>query len=114
MKKYFELNGIKYEAKEIGFNEVADLQDMGVDLFGSRNALASVRGYVAICMGVTLEEAGKEIEKEIVSNGVKIADLITEIATLMTEKVAESDFFRTITQIPTEEVAKNTRKKKAE
>lgn len=92
MTKMFELNGKKYVAKEITFNAVCELEDLGVSLMeADTKQLSSLRGYIAYCCGLSTEEAGKEIEKHLISGN----DL-SGIAKAFGEQINESDFFQAL------------------
>lgn len=104
--KSFNLNGKTVIARDLGFGEICDLQEMGVDLLDVANikGMVAVRGYVAICLGVDKDTAGAEIEKHIVANGF---DIIQEISEAMMSKLEESDFFRKIIEAATEKAAQS-------
>lgn len=101
MKKMFELNGNKYVAKEITFNAVCELEDMGISLMSADSKQLSVlRGYIAYCCGLSVEDAGKEIEKHLIGGN----DL-SDIAKAFANAIDESDFFQALrkgtkTEIP--------------
>ena len=87
--KYFTLNGKKVEEKELSFNAVCDFEDMGVDVRAlSGKPLSLTRAYIAYAEGITLEEAGKEIEAHILNGGDmdKVMDAISSA-------FRNSDFF---------------------
>ena len=90
--KTFELNGNNIVAKEIDFNLLADFDDFGVSIedAGSK-PLVFMRAYVAYCMGVSLEEAGQNINDHII-NGGKIDDVFK----VVNEALEESGFFRAL------------------
>lgn len=88
--KYFTLNGKKVEEKELSFNAVCDFEDMGVDIRElNGKPLSLTRAYIAYAEGITLEEAGKEIESHIV-NGGDMKGVMEAISSAF----RDSDFFR--------------------
>lgn len=91
--KEFTLNGKKYDAIRITFNDVCDLQDMGVDLtkITKLNALPTMRAIISLAFGKDRELAGQEIEQHII-NGGSIEDL-TEI---VKDAVEDSGFFKAL------------------
>lgn len=104
--KSFELNGKKVIAKDIDFNAIAELQEMGVDIFADKG-ISSIRGYVAYCLGIDKEEAGKEIEAHIIASDCSPMDALNEIASVMAEKIGESGFFRKVIESQTKEVTQS-------
>lgn len=104
--KSFELNGKKVIAKDIDFNAIAELQEMGVDIFADKG-ISSIRGYVAYCLGIDKEEAGNEIEAHIIASDCSPMDALNEIASVMSEKLGESGFFRKVIESQTKEVTQS-------
>lgn len=94
MGKVIEINGHEYKARTMGFNEVADLSDLGIDIFND-NPMVVARGYLAICMGASLEEAGKEIEAEIIKTG-DVVEIISKISEILAKEMEASDFFQAL------------------
>ena len=90
----FDICGVTYKAVPIDFNTVCALEDYGVSLTdaGSKN-LMLIRAYVAVCAGVTPNEAGKMIEQHIVDGG----DL-ESITAAFQKMVGESGFFQALKQ----------------
>lgn len=88
--KSFKLNGKNIIAKELGFGEMCDMQEIGVDItkpnYGSA---ALIRAYVAICLGISKEEAGEEIEQHIMNGG----DL-NSVSKAIHDAIENSGFFR--------------------
>lgn len=114
----FTLNGKTYFAKKFTFNMICDMDEMGIDVDRAmQRPLILARVYIAICGGITLEEAGNEIEKHMISGGT-----MDEIGEVIKKEVVESDFFRSMyglekeTQETQEEQGKTPKKstKKAE
>lgn len=92
--KSITINGKTYVAKEFDFNMICDLQDMGVDISSiAKTPMAAVRAYVAICMGVDKELAGKEIESHVVNGGE-----LDKVMETLASKFENSDFFRKLSQ----------------
>ena len=94
MTNKFTVNGKEYKAKAFDFNMVVDLEEMGVSLAESaKKPMSMVRTYFAICSGLALDVAGKEIEQHIIGGG-KLDDVMTA----MSKEMEESDFFRALTK----------------
>lgn len=115
MTRTFTINGKLYQAREITFNAICELEDAGVSLTEIESKpISTVRSYFAICLGGNKEYAGQEIEKHIINGGS-----LDEIMTAFREELADSDFFQALTKTANEETqenqeaetAKRTRKK---
>ena len=115
MTRTFTVNGKLYQAREITFNAICELEDAGVSLTEIESKpISTVRSYFAICLGGNKEVAGQEIEKHIINGGN-----LDEIMTAFREELADSDFFQALTKTANEEAqenqetetAKRTRKK---
>ena len=101
--KRFKVNGKEYVAKELDFNVVCDLEDMGANVTQiDRNAMSVVRGYVAYCGNMSPEEAGKEIQAHVIS-GYNF----NEVIEIIKEQMLTSDFFRGLNQTEEEGTQKN-------
>lgn len=88
----FTVNGKSYKTKEIDFNGMCDLEDMGVSVTNMREkSLSLVRAYVAFCANTSAEEAGKEIAAHM-KNGGKL-DSVMELAF---DALKNSDFFQSV------------------
>ena len=48
---------------EITFNTICQLEDIGVSLGEDRKTMSMLRGFVAIGLGISPDEAGEEIER---------------------------------------------------
>lgn len=94
MDRIFEINGKPYKAHKVDFNLVCNLDDMGIaiDSLGSKQ-MSTIRAYFAICSGMSLEEAGIEIQEHIINDGT-----LDELITCFLKEVEESDFFRKLAQ----------------
>ena len=53
--------------------------------------MSLIRTYLAFCGNITKEEAGKEIEKHLISGGK-----FTDVVEAMSEQMQDSGFFRAI------------------
>lgn len=103
MTRTFTINGKLYQAREITFNTICDLEDAGVSLTEiEQKPISTVRSYFAICLGGNKEAAGQEIEKHIINGGS-----LDEIMTAFREELADSDFFQALTKTANEEAAEN-------
>lgn len=106
MKKTFNLNGIDVVAKEVDFNLVCDLDELGVSLesIGTK-PMNALRGYVAVCIGGSLADAGMLLQEHMVNGGT-----IEEVLNVFVAKMEESDFFRQISKMENKETPKTTKK----
>ena len=103
MTRTFTINGKLYQAREITFNTICELEDAGVSLTEiEQKPISTVRSYFAICLGGNKEVAGQEIEKHIINGGN-----LDEIMTAFREELADSDFFRALTKNQDEEATEN-------
>lgn len=101
------INGRSYEAREIDFNFICDLQEAGINIFDLGNKiLPSCRAYVAYCMGVSQEVAGEEMNQHIIKGGT-----FDDFITVFTEKINSSDFFRSLNKTTETTTSKRTTKK---
>lgn len=90
MEKTFTINGKKVVAKDFDFNMVADIEEMGMDMEKVfKSPTSSCRAYLALCLGITKEEAGMEIQEHL-KNGGDLQELIVAFA----DKLNNSDFFQ--------------------
>lgn len=91
MKNTFTINDKKYTAKELDFNTICDMQDVGFDVTENVNEkfLSATRAYLAVCAGISTEDAGNEI-----SAHMKSGKNLKELVSIFERKVQESDFFR--------------------
>ena len=103
MTRTFTINGKLYQAREITFNTICELEDAGVSLTEiEQKPISTVRSYFAICLGGNKEVAGQEIEKHIINGGN-----LDEIMTAFREELADSDFFQALTKTANEETQEN-------
>lgn len=62
MKKEIEINGKTYAPIEIDFNAMCAMEDMGVSIFDDNSkGLSSIRAYFALMSGLSLADAGNEL-----------------------------------------------------
>lgn len=85
-----KING-KEVKLEITFNTICQLEDMGVDISESSKPMSMLRGFIAVALGESLEEAGKEIEEYIVGGGD-----VKELVDAMVSALKESGFFQAL------------------
>lgn len=79
----FNINGVEYRAKELDFNALCAFEDMGVNVRDARNKPMSLtRAYMAYCMGCSLEDAGKAMNKY-VADGGDMEDLVSAMVSGM-------------------------------
>ena len=99
--KTFTINGKKYNSKPFDFNLVCDLEDMGVSMQEmGRKRMSVTRAYLALCGGISIEVAGKEIEQHIVAGGT-----LEVLNNALNDEMENSDFFRTLIKATEEETA---------
>lgn len=90
--KTFTINGKEYEEKEITFNTMCDFEEAGVSMTDiSEKTLMVMRAYVAMCMGVSAKEAGKEINAHVMNGGD-----MAEIYNAFSEASENSDFLHSM------------------
>ena len=99
MVETFAINGKVYKAKEFDFNLFCELERYGVQIedIGEKNLLM-LRTYLAICGGLSVEQAGKEIESHVINGGE-----LKELAEVMNKGLESSDFFRSLIKRAEEE-----------
>lgn len=106
--KQFVLNGNTYPAKDMGINMICDLEDMGISLGDMQSkSFSFIRAYVSMCMGQSVEKAGREIELHLMNKG-KLEDIMEVIKSAM----EESDFFRSLQENQDEEAPTDKKEKK--
>lgn len=99
----FVVNEKEYVAKPFDFNLVCDLEDYGFSMEEMGNKkIKAVRAYFALCAGMTVEQAGKEIEQHVIK-GKDVSD----ITAAMNEEMEKSDFFRALFKATETETAAN-------
>lgn len=85
-----KING-KEVKLEVTFNTICQLEDMGVDITESAKPMSMLRGFIALALNESLEDAGKEIEQYVVNGGD-----IKELTGVMTSALKESGFFQAL------------------
>lgn len=87
------INGKDYKLKNIDFNAVCELEDLGMSIVDIKNkTFKSIRALVALVIDSDLNTASKEIEAHIKNKG-KFDDFKP-----LFDMVANSDFFRNLSQ----------------
>lgn len=84
------INGKQYEVAKYNYNTSCALEEMGADinvLMTKPNTL--VRAYLAISGGMSVMEAGEEIEKHYMNGGT-----MDDFVVAMLEEVQNSGFFQ--------------------
>ena len=76
---------------EITFNTICQLEDMGIDIASTAKSMSMVRGIIAIALGVSVEEAGAEIEQFVINGGD-----MTTLVKCITDAMESSGFFRAL------------------
>ena len=105
-KETITINGKVYKAKEVSFNFTCQLGLKGLAIldYGSpAKTFPIVREYVAYCMGADAEYAGLEIDKHCNAGGD-----FNELISLVSEKMNDSGFFRSLNQSDEEETAETS------
>lgn len=92
MKKEIVINGRVYPTREITFNAICQLEDMGIPMADVENkSLSFVRAYAAMCMGKKAEQAGEELEAHVLGGGS-----VEDITSILGEAIEESGFFQAL------------------
>jgi hypothetical protein len=108
MIKTFVLNGTTYPQKEMDYNMMCDLEDMGISMGDMQNkSMSFIRAYVSMCMGSDVKRAGREIENHITSGG--------SMDTLMDAikgAIEDSGFFQALSKTANEEATTSEETKK--
>ena len=98
MANFIKLGEKRIPAADVDFNFVALLSENNIQLNEmGKKMLPTLRVYVAHCMGIDVETAGQIINQHMVKGGT-----LADIASVFTQKVEDSDFFRAISQVETE------------
>lgn len=105
--KTFTLNGNVYQAKEIDFNMICDLEEQGISLEDiEKKPMSMIRTYIAFCMNANKEYAGKEIEAHMIAGGN-----LGDIASVMSSAMEESGFFQAISESKAKKTSTSKAKK---
>lgn len=87
-----KINGKEYTERELDFNMVCDLSDMGINLYAEHISMHPLlRAYLAICGGISKAEAGQEIQEHVLAGG----DL-TELQAAFHTAMDNSGFFKAL------------------
>ncbi|MEG1106678.1 MAG: hypothetical protein RSD63_08240 [Eubacterium sp.] len=87
----FKLNGTEYEFEGINFNSVCKLEDLGGGITAANEKpMSFMRAFIALAVG-DVEKAGNELEAHLIKGGS-----LEEISNLISDEVAESDFFQSM------------------
>ena len=99
----FELNGKTVKAVPADYNLFCELSlaDIELDQVFTK-PMAVARFYVATCLGISIENAGKEIENHII-NGGNLDDVLEVFRT----ELEESGFFRHLLEMAQKNVEEN-------
>ena len=90
----FTVNKVTYVAKPFTYGMVCDLEEMGVTFDRVEKLPNSlIRGYFAICAGISKEQAQELIQAHII-NGGKLDDITEPMA----KEMNASDFFRALSE----------------
>lgn len=88
--KTIHINGKTYQSAEMTFNNVCRMEEMDAPItLGQKVSFSLMRGYLALCMNTSKDNAGEELEKHILSGGN-----FDELSDAMAEAIENSDFFR--------------------
>lgn len=99
----FTINGKKYKAAPFDFNLVCDLEEKGVRMEEmSKKQMSTLRAYLALSTGMSIEQAGKELEAHKIAGGS-----FEEISRAFNDEMEKSDFFRSLTKTAEEETTEN-------
>ena len=97
MKNTVHINGKAYKAAEMTFNNVCRMEEMDAPVtLGQKVSFSLLRGYAALCMNTSKENAGEELEKHVTNGGS-----MDEIA----DAIENSDFFRKMSETEEQNVA---------
>lgn len=88
----FKVNGKTYKQKELDFNAMCDLEQMGGSVTELKSkSMSFMRAYLAFCGNMSEEEAGNEIMAHLKNGGE-----FDEISKALNEAVKDSGFFRAL------------------
>lgn len=101
MTKIVHINGKTYRAAEMTFNNVCRMEEMDAPVtLGQKVSFSLIRGYAALCMNTSKENAGEELEKHVLNGGS-----MDELYEAMAEAIDTSDFFRKMSEDKEQDVA---------
>lgn len=105
-----KINNKSYKAVPFSFNTVCQLEELGLQIADiDTKSISVIRAWLAICMGITPEEAGKEIEAHCINGGS-----FNEIVEEFEKTVENSGFFQALSRATEETPQEEPKKKKAE
>lgn len=89
----FTLNGRQYKDIEITYNDIADLEDKGIDIrkLDANKTFSTIRAIIAIAFGGNSELAGQEIQLHIVNGGS-----FEDLGEIVNKAVENSSFFQAL------------------
>ena len=94
------INGKTYQGAELTFNNVCRMEEMDAPItLGAKVSFSLMRGYLALCMNTSKENAGEELEKHINNGGN-----FDELSEAMADAIETSDFFRNLQKTETTEI----------
>lgn len=106
--KQIHINGKTYLGAELNFNNVCRMEEMDAPItLGAKVSFSLMRGYLALCMNTSKENAGEELEKHILGGGN-----FDELSEAMAESIEQSDFFRAMSENQEQETQQVESKKK--
>lgn len=95
------INGRTYETVPLNFNTICKMEELGAPVTSiGENLFSVVRAYVSLCMKVSLNRAGEELEKHLIGGG----DL-KEIVEVFNGEAEESGFFLALRKVANVEEA---------
>lgn len=99
----FVINGKEYKPLTFDFNLMCDLEDAGFSIgeLASKN-MKAIRAYFALCAGIGVSDAGKEIEQHVIKGGT-----LKELSACMGEEMEKSVFFQALIKGMQEKDAEN-------
>lgn len=106
--KTIHINGKTYNAAEMTFNNVCKMEEMDAPItMGAKVSFSILRGYLALCMATSKDNAGEELEKHVINGGN-----MDELSEALAEAIENSDFFRKMSEDKTEDVTESKKEKK--
>lgn len=97
----FVINEKEYKPLAFDFNLMCDLEDAGFSIgeLASKN-MKAIRAYFALCAGIGVVDAGREIEQHVIKGGT-----LKELSMCMGDEMEKSDFFQALIKGTQEENA---------
>lgn len=109
MTKLLTINGKSYKAAPFDLNLICDFEDNGISFDAIEGKMFNViRLYVAISVGVDVRKAGLMLSEHLENGGS-----LEEIASVMSEMMEDSGFFRGKQESEETSNQPRTRKKKS-